>query len=73
MAFRYADSGSSGVKAGLWEVNGSVLRSTAKAIQFAGEGKSAWLPKSKIKIEERKDGSVDVAMPDWLAKEKGFA
>ena len=48
---------------------------TAKAILVSENGvKDAgfFLPKSQIEFERRKDGSVVVSCPEWLAKEKGL-
>lgn len=49
-------------------------RETEKAICVSeGSDNEFWLPKSQIEYEMRNDGSVDVTMPIWLAKEKGVA
>lgn len=40
----------------------------------AGNGKEiwVWLPKSQIEVEENKDGTCTVTMPEWLAHDKGL-
>ncbi len=59
-------------RAGLWEVTGRVNRQTEKAILLDDGTIKAWLPRSKIVITETKNGLVEVAMPTWLAQEKGY-
>lgn len=72
-AFRYAP-GSDDPMAGLWEVPGMIEMRTDKAILFFDGTVRAWLPKSRVKIgEKRRDGTTLVGMPDWLAKKAGFA
>ncbi len=55
------------------EVNLNFHGETDKAIKVSegvkdseGKLKFIWLPKSQIEYEERKDGTVDVTLPDWL-------
>ena len=45
---------------------------TDKAILVSDNGgkTKVWLPKSQIEFEKKADGSVEVTMPVWLAKEK---
>lgn len=50
------------------EISGEKRAETDKAIQWFDGTKTAWLPKSQI--EDYGDGTV--AMPEWLAKDKGF-
>lgn len=48
---------------------------TAKAILVSdtGEDKDAkWLPLSQIEYDDKGKGRVEVALPEWLAIEKGF-
>jgi hypothetical protein len=52
-----------------------VLAVTARAILVVIEDEEHWLPKSQIEdAEEFTAGQVEVmvAMPQWLAKERGF-
>jgi hypothetical protein len=45
-----------------------------KAIKVSENGdveKAFWLPKSQIEYEE-KNGTAEVTLPVWLAKEKGI-
>lgn len=47
---------------------------TDKAIMVSENGdedKAVWLPKSQIEYEIKK-GSVEVTLPEWLAKAKGL-
>jgi hypothetical protein len=67
MAFQHAIESDSQY-AGLVEIAGTVIRSTAKAMLFNDGTREAWLPLSKIKFEEGRDGIVIVYMPMWLAK-----
>lgn len=71
MAFRYAQN-TDDPKAGKWEVNGIIVAETDKAILLDDGDKPQWLPKRGLVIEKRRDGTHDVAMPEWLAKDKGF-
>jgi hypothetical protein len=48
---------------------------TEKAILVSENGikdAGVFLPKSLIEFERRKDGSVVVSCPGWVAKEKGL-
>ena len=62
------------------EFIGEILRNTEKAIFFKDEmqekEEAVWLPLSQIKILNR-DQSTDpeqaeIAIPEWLAKQKGL-
>lgn len=50
------------------------LGETEKAIKVTENPKTApvWLPKSQIEYELKSDGSVEVQIPQWLYREKGF-
>ena len=50
------------------DVAGEILAQTEKAIQFYDGNVTVWLPRSQIEIGD--DGTV--AMPEWLAKDKGL-
>ena len=40
---------------------------------LTGERKDAvWLPKAEIEIELKRDRNIVVAMPQWLAEERGL-
>ncbi|MFQ5776342.1 MAG: hypothetical protein ACE5GS_17625 [Kiloniellaceae bacterium] len=56
----------------LIDIAGEVLAETAKAVLLYDGARQDWLPKSQIEIDRRADGTVEVAMPEWLAKAKGF-
>lgn len=62
-------------RAGLWLVRGTIAMRTARAVLFVTAGGSrAWLPLSRVMIEDLDGdgGQVEVALPDWLAREKGL-
>ena len=71
MGFLYA-RGTDDPKAGMFEITGTVVAQTAKAIRINDGAELQWLPKSKIKMENNADGTVAVCMPEWLAREKGY-
>lgn len=49
------------------------IRETDKAIQVSEtENETVWLPKSQIEYEVVKENFIEVTMPEWLYKEKGF-
>ena len=50
------------------DVAGEVRAETDRAIQFYDGSVTVWLPRSQIEIGD--DGTV--AMPEWLAKDKGL-
>jgi hypothetical protein len=61
----------------LIDITGVVHHETERAILFSddGQGPSAkWLPKSQVEQAPNalNAGLVDVTMPEWLAKDKGF-
>lgn len=56
------------------DFNFTFHRETDKAICVSEDGEEEfWLPKSQVEYEMRNDGSVDVTMPIWLAREKKVA
>lgn len=65
--------GSDDPRAGKVEVTGRIVVDKPLAILLDDGTGQAWLPKSRIRIEPTKDaGIVEVLMPEWLAKEKGY-
>lgn len=70
MAFRHGV----GPLAGKWQLAGSIVRETPRAVLFRDQerGGEAWLPKRFLKIEPRRDGLVDASMPEWLARKQGY-
>lgn len=64
------------MKSNLIDIFGRVHAETERAVRFSetGDDKDAvWLPRSQIEIEPAsKAGYVTVAMPEWLAQEKGL-
>lgn len=49
------------------------IRETDKAIQVSEtENEAVWLPKSQIDYEVVNENFIEVTMPEWLYKEKGF-
>jgi len=51
------------------DIAGEIRAETDKAIQFFDGDRTVWLPRSQIEIDAI-DGAV--AMPEWLAKDKGL-
>jgi len=56
----------------LVDISGELKAETAKAVLLFDGTREAWLPKSQIEIERRADGTVEVTLPEWLAKDKGL-
>ena len=55
------------------DIVGDLVAETGKAILLHDGSLQAWLPKSQVEIDrDRADGLVAVAMPEWLAKDKGL-
>jgi hypothetical protein len=49
-----------------------LITETDKAILVDDGDNRVWLPKSKVEIEPRSDGSHTVTLPEWLAIDKGL-
>lgn len=44
------------------------------AVSLDGKEKNAqWLPKSQVDIVEQKGSKATIAIPEWLAVDRGFA
>ena len=58
-------------KSDLYDIEGSVVRTTEKAILFKPDAQEdpVWLPKSQIEWDQEQD---IVTVPGWLLKEKGL-
>lgn len=69
MAFRHAGDGD---KAGLWEITARIVAETERALLVDDGQGPRWLPRRFLKLERLKDELALVAMPEWLAKEKGY-
>jgi len=56
----------------LYDAAFELFAETDKAILISEDGGKTkiWLPKSQIEFEKKPDGSVEVTMPIWLAREK---
>ena len=67
MAFKPA----TGPYAGLWIFEGTISSITMRAIRFVCGKRAVWLPRGKVHVDETRTG-VEVAMPEWLAREKGL-
>lgn len=52
----------------LIDIAGEIRRETDHAILLFDGNKEVWLPKSQV--EDNRDGTI--AMPEWLAKERGL-
>ncbi len=65
---------SQGPYAGLVEVTGRIVQDRRLSLLLVGKDQpDAWLPKSQVRIVAQNDrGEAAVAMPPWLAAEKGF-
>lgn len=50
------------------DIAGEKRGETEKAIRWFDGKNEAWVPKSQVEIGD--DGTI--AMPEWLAKDKGF-
>jgi hypothetical protein len=63
------------MKSDLVDIAGYKRAETGKAILFTDTGDeedAVWLPKSQIEMDDNKDGTVTVTLPEWLAKDKGL-
>lgn len=59
----------------LVDIAGIVIERREKALWLNAGTSKAWLPLSQIELDPRDASaghSVSVAMPEWLAKEKGL-
>ncbi len=61
----------------LVDISVTVLQETAGAYRVSDGVTTAWVPKSQVELSEPaagagRNGIFDCAMPEWLAKEKGF-
>lgn len=53
----------------LIDIAGEIHRETEKAFHFFDGDKEVWLPKSQVEWDEH---AKTMAMPEWLAKDKGL-
>jgi hypothetical protein len=61
------------MKSDLFDIIVQIIGETDKAVKvYDDSGDEIWLPKSQIEIDRRRNGYAEIAMPEWLAKEKGF-
>ncbi len=57
----------------LIEITGEIRRHTDSAVLIFDGARTDWVPKSQVKIGKTSDGvTYTLAMPEWLAKKKGF-
>lgn len=56
----------------LVDIVGELRHDGERAILLYDGARKAWLPKSQIEVHRRDDGTVEVAMPEWLARAKGL-
>lgn len=69
MTFPYGNAGNRGTgRSDLVDISAELRAETEKAFQLFDGQFTAWVPKSQV--EDNGDGTF--AMPEWLAKEKGF-
>lgn len=71
MAFKH-DPGGDTLHAGKVEVTGRIVHETDKAVLLDDGVTTQWLPRSKVDVEPISEQFVEVFMPEWLAKEKGY-
>ena len=64
---------SRGPHAGRFEVTGRIVDVRPLAIRLDDGVATVWLPKRFIQTEDIGKGFVNVFMPAWLAREKGYA
>ena len=55
----------------LIEICGDLKHDTEDAILLSDGVSEVWLPRSQIEIRQLSNG-IEVKMPEWLAKKKGF-
>ena len=63
------------MKSDLVDVTMRLHHSTERAVLVSDDGdekKAAWLPLSQIEVAQRHGGTVEITMPEWLAKDKGL-
>lgn len=61
----------------MMQLRGRIEAETTKAILFKVEedicshlkGKTIWFPKSKIKLPKRREGTININVPNWLYDE----
>lgn len=56
-------------RSNLIDIACTILVETERAYRIDAGGEPVWVPKSQVEWDES-DGTM--AMPEWLAKEKGF-
>lgn len=59
----------------LADITVALHHETDKAVLVSDDGdreNAVWLPKSKIEIEHKQGNTVEVTLPEWLAKDKGL-
>ena len=55
------------------EITLEVHHETDEAYLVSDGGEREWIPKSQVKVfAEIGENLIEVEMPEWLAKEKGF-
>lgn len=62
-------------KSNLVDLDMQILRETEKAVLATLDvpDNGVWLPKSQIEIQDTViEGIVSIALPEWLAKDKGL-
>lgn len=62
-------------KSDLVDIAVQLHHQTERAILVSDDGdreKAVWIPLSQCEVERKRDGTVIVTMPEWLAIEKGL-
>ena len=59
---------------GFTYVSGTVIHATDRAVLFNDGTRQEWIPISQIEDPDRFaiGETIDLLLPEWLAKEKGF-
>lgn len=56
-------------RSNLIDISGEIKAETEKAYRFYDGTRTEWVPKSQVEWDAE---SKTMAMPEWLAKDKGF-
>ena len=73
MSFQHAH-GTESDDAGKVEITARILRETEKALLIEDGVTHQWLPRSKITVRPCPGAAdhVEILMPEWLARDKGY-
>lgn len=63
------------MKSDLIDVTMKIHHQTERAVFASDDGDvehAVWLPLSQVEVSPRGDGTAEIAMPEWLARERGL-